>query len=110
MALRIKGQGSRAINLRSSFGTLRDDVRLVELVRHAVGDDFHILTDGNEAPGNADAGGYDPTLIHEPPIGDIFTGWSIFENAPALGKDGYITLPQGPGLGVTVRPDLIERT
>jgi L-alanine-DL-glutamate epimerase-like enolase superfamily enzyme len=51
MALRIKGQGSRAINLRSSFGTLRDDVRLVELVRHAVGDDFHILTDGNEAPG-----------------------------------------------------------
>ena len=35
---------------------------LVELVRKAVGDDFHILTDGNKAPGNADAGGDDPTL------------------------------------------------
>jgi len=44
------------------------------------------------------------------PIGDIFNGWSIFENAPALGKDGYITMPQGPGLGVTLRRDLIERT
>jgi L-alanine-DL-glutamate epimerase-like enolase superfamily enzyme len=49
-------------------------------------------------------------LIHEPPIGDIFNGWSIFENAPSLGKDGYITMPQGPGLGVTLRRDLIEQT
>jgi len=37
MALRIKGQGWRAMKLRSSFGTLRDDVRLVERVRRAVG-------------------------------------------------------------------------
>ena len=50
------------------------------------------------------------SLIHEPPIGDIFNGWSIFQNAPSLGKDGYITMPQGPGLGVTLRRDLIERT
>jgi L-alanine-DL-glutamate epimerase-like enolase superfamily enzyme len=50
------------------------------------------------------------SLIHELLIGDIFNGWSIFENAPSLGKDGYITMPQGPGLGVTLRRDLIERT
>ena len=61
MAQRIKAQGWRAMKLRSSFGTLKDDVRLVELVRRAAGDDFHILTDGNKAPGNADAGGDDPT-------------------------------------------------
>jgi D-galactarolactone cycloisomerase len=234
MALRIKGQGWRAMKLRSSFGTLRDDVRLVELVRHAVGDDFHILTDGNKAPGNADAGGDDPTqwnftraydtameyqrlkvywfeeplprydyerlgelnrllampmaggeanvglhefkwlldggcfdilmpeiarlgpqmsrtigmlaaaynrqvsphgapqdrrlvnvcgmhlaasmpncpileFIHEPPIGDLFEGWQVFENAPALDKDGYLPVPQGPGLGVSFKPDLIEQ-
>ena len=235
IAARLKSDGWKAIKLRGGFETLKDDVRVVELVRKAVGDDFHILVDGNKAPGNADAGGDDPTmwsfkravdtareyqrlnvywleeplpryslnllgelnrlveipmaggeanwgihefralldegcfdvlmpevmrlgpamsrniavlaaaetkqvsphgatyerrlanlctvhlvasipnapiveLIHEPPIGDIFAGWSIFENAPALGKDGYITLPQAPGLGVTIRKDLIERT
>jgi L-alanine-DL-glutamate epimerase-like enolase superfamily enzyme len=233
MALRVKEQGWPAIKLRSSFGTLKDDVRLVELVRQAVGDDFHILTDGNKAPGNADAGGDNPTLwnftraydtameyqrlnvywfeeplprfdferiaelnrllampmagaegnnglhefkwlldqgcydilmpeiirlgpnmsrtignlaaaynkqvsphgapqerrlvniiamhmaastpncpilefIHEPPIGDLFEGWQVFENAPALDQEGYLPMPQGPGLGVSFRPDLIE--
>lgn len=234
MASRIKGQGWRAMKLRSSFATLKDDVRLVELVRRAVGDDFHILTDGNKAPGNADAGGDNPTLwnftraydtameyqrlkvywfeeplprfdlarlaelnrlltmpmaggegnfgglhefkdmldqgvwdilmpeiarigvqmsrtvgmlaaaynrqvsphgapqdrrlvnicgmhlaastpncpilefIHEPPIGDLFEGWQVFENAPALDKDGYLPVPQGPGLGVSFKRDLIE--
>ena len=34
----------------------------MELVREAVGDDFHILCDGNKAPGDADANGEDPTL------------------------------------------------
>ena len=58
----IKAEGWRAIKLRSGFTTLRDDVRLVEEVRKAVGDDFHILTDGNKAPGDADASGENPTL------------------------------------------------
>jgi len=235
IAARLKADGWRAIKLRSGFTTLKDDVRLVELVRKAVGDDFHILTDGNKAPGNADAGGDDPTLwnfkravdtareyerlnvywfedplprydyqqlkelnrlvampmaggegnwninefkdmlenecfdilmpeiinlgpqmsrnigtlagafnkqvsphsapyerrlanicgihmiaslpnapitefIHEPPQGDIFAGWQVFENPPVLEKDGYIKVPQGPGLGVTFRKDLIEQT
>jgi len=234
IAGRLKADGWKAIKLRSGFNTLKDDVRLVELVRKAVGDDFHILTDGNKAPGNADAGGDDPTLwnfkrafdtareyqrlnvywfeeplprfdyqqlrelnrlvampmaggegnwsihefkdmldnecfdilmpeiinlgpqmsrdigtlaaaynkqvsphsapferrlanicgihmiaslpnapitefIHEPPQGDIFAGWQVFENPPALEKDGYIKVPQGPGLGVTFKKDLIEK-
>lgn len=233
VASRLKADGWRAIKLRSGFPTLKEDVRLIELVRKAVGDDFHILTDGNKAPGDANAGGEDPTLwnfqravdtareyqrlgvywleeplpryafdllgelnrlveiplaggeanwgvhefrgmldhgcfdvlmpevirlgptmsrhiavlaaaenkqvsphgasyerrlasicclhlvgsmpnapivefIHEPPIGDLFAGWSIFENAPVLEKDGSMRIPSGPGLGVTVRPDLIE--
>jgi len=235
MAARIKADGWRAIKLRSGFPTLREDVRLVEEVRKATDPEFHILTDGNKAPGNADAGGEDPTLwnfkraadtareyqrlnvywleeplpryaydllgelnrlveipmaggeanwgihefrwmldqgcfdvlmpevirlgptmsrniavlaaaenkqvsphgatferrlasicavhlvasipnapivefIHEPPIGDIFAGWSVFENAPVLDKDGLMKVPQGPGLGVTIRPDLIEKS
>jgi L-alanine-DL-glutamate epimerase-like enolase superfamily enzyme len=235
MAARVKGEGWRAIKLRSGFTTLRDDVRLIEQVRKAVGDDFHILTDGNKAPGDADAAGEDPTLwnfkraadtareyqrlnvywleeplpryaydllgelnrlveipmaggeanwgvhefkwmldqgcfdivmpeiirlgpqmsrtiatlagaynkqvsphgapqerrlvsicgmhlaasmpncpilefIHEPPIGNLFEGWTVFESAPVLEKDGTMKVPQGPGLGVTIRKDLMERT
>jgi D-galactarolactone cycloisomerase len=49
-------------------------------------------------------------FIHEPPIGDLFAGWSVFETAPVLEKDGYMKVPQGPGLGVTIRRDLIERS
>ena len=235
IAARLKADGWRAIKLRSGFSTLREDIRLVEEVRNATGDDFLILTDGNKAPGDANAGGEDPTLwnfkravdtareyqrmnvywleeplpryaydqlgelnrliempmaggesnwgihefrwlleqgcfdvlmpevirlgpvmsrevavlaaaynkqvsphgasferrlanlcavhlvastpnapivefIHEPPIGDIFEGWSVFENAPTLDADGYMQVPQGPGLGVTLRPDLIDRS
>jgi L-alanine-DL-glutamate epimerase-like enolase superfamily enzyme len=235
IAARIKAQGWRAIKLRSGFTTLKDDVRLIEEVRKAVGPDFHILTDGNKAPGDANASDDDPTLwnfkravdtareyqrlnvywleeplpryaydllgelnrliempmaggeanwgvhefkwmldqgcfdilmpeivrlgphmsrtistlaaaynkqvsphgapqerrlvnicgmhlaasmpncpilefIHEPPIGDLFEGWQVFENAPVLDKEGYLPVPQGPGLGVTIRKDLIERT
>jgi len=234
-AAQVKAEGWRAIKLRSGFPTLREDVRLVEEVRKATGDDFLILTDGNKAPGDADADGTDPTLwtlrraaetgreyerlgvywfeeplpryalnllaelnrllevplvggeanwgihefkdyldqgcydilmpeilrvgpmqsrqvamlaaaynmrmtphgatyerrfgnicaahitasvpnapivefIHEPPTANIFEGWSVFEGAPVLEKDGYMKLPQGPGLGVTIRKDLIERT
>lgn len=235
IAARLKADGWKAVKLRSGFETLKEDVRLIEAVRKATGDDFHILTDGNKAPGDADANGDDPTLwtfqravdtareyqrlgvywleeplpryaldllaelnrlveipmaggesnwgihefrnyldqgcfdilmpevirvgplmsrhvavmaaaqnkrvsphgasferrfaniaaihlvasmpnapivefIHEPPTGDIFEGWSVFEGAPKLEKDGYMRPPQGPGLGVTIRPDLIERT
>ena len=48
-------------------------------------------------------------VIHEPPIGDVNNGWSIFENPPVLGPDGFIQMPEGPGLGMTVKPELIER-
>ena len=231
----VKAAGWRAVKLRSGFDTFKDDVRVVELVRKGVGDDFHILTDGNKAPGDANAAGEDPQMwtlrraaetarayqelgvywfeeplpryalnllaelnrlteiplvggeanwglhefknyldqgcydilmpeilrvgptqsrqvaalaaaynmrvtphgatyerrfgnicalhlgaswsnapivefIHEPPGADIFEGWSVFEGAPTLDKDGYMVLPQGPGLGVTIRPDLIEKT
>jgi D-galactarolactone cycloisomerase len=234
IAGRLKAAGWRAIKLRGGFETLRDDVRVVELVRKAVGDDFHILVDGNKAPGDANANGEDPTLwtfkravdtaleyqrlnvywleeplpryaydllgelnrliampmaggeanwgvhefkelldhgcfdivmpeitrlgpqmsrtvgtlaaaynkqcsphgasnerrlanicaihltasmrnvpivefIHEPPIGDIFEGWSVFENAPVLEKDGHMRVPQAPGLGVSFKPELIEK-
>jgi L-alanine-DL-glutamate epimerase-like enolase superfamily enzyme len=47
-------------------------------------------------------------IKHEPPINDIFAQWSVFENPLALDKDGYITLSDAPGLGMTYKSDLFE--
>jgi D-galactarolactone cycloisomerase len=54
--------------------------------------------------------GVGPTweLIHEPPVIDIEEMWTIYENPPRLDKDGYMQLPDAPGLGVTIRPDLLQ--
>jgi L-alanine-DL-glutamate epimerase-like enolase superfamily enzyme len=46
-------------------------------------------------------------LIHEPPHAPYSAFMDIF-TAPPLMKDGFITVPDGPGLGVTIRPDLIQ--
>jgi L-alanine-DL-glutamate epimerase-like enolase superfamily enzyme len=48
-ALAQKAAGWKAIKLRAGFATMREDIRLVELVRKAVGDDFVIMVDGNKA-------------------------------------------------------------
>ena len=49
IAVKLKAQGWKAIKYRSSFPTMKEDVRLVELARKAVGDDFGIMCDGNKA-------------------------------------------------------------
>jgi D-galactarolactone cycloisomerase len=46
-------------------------------------------------------------LIHDPPICDYSKRFSIFHNPPAVDQEGYISVPQGPGLGVEINPDLI---
>ena len=49
MALELKSQGWKAIKLRAHYQTLKEDVRLVEAVRKAVGDDMDIMVDANQA-------------------------------------------------------------
>ncbi len=46
-------------------------------------------------------------LLHDPPIGSYAHRFAIFKNPPRPGKDGFIDLPQAPGLGVEINPDLI---
>jgi len=47
-------------------------------------------------------------LLHEPPIGDYRHGFAMLANAPEV-KDGLLRVPQGPGLGVEIDPDMIAR-
>ena len=51
-----------------------------------------------------------PTLevMHEPPIGDVSYRWSQFTEPIVMDKEGYMSPPDKPGLGVTINPDLIE--
>jgi L-alanine-DL-glutamate epimerase-like enolase superfamily enzyme len=46
-------------------------------------------------------------VLHDPPIGDYSYGFSILQDPPVIDSEGFIALPQGPGLGVEINPDLI---
>jgi L-alanine-DL-glutamate epimerase-like enolase superfamily enzyme len=48
-------------------------------------------------------------LLHDPPIGSYRHGLSIIEDPPLVDKQGYLPLPQGPGLGVAINGDLIQK-
>jgi L-alanine-DL-glutamate epimerase-like enolase superfamily enzyme len=52
ISVKLKSEGWQAIKFRSSFPTMKEDVRLVEVVRKAVGNDWVIMCDGNKAPIN----------------------------------------------------------
>jgi D-galactarolactone cycloisomerase len=47
-------------------------------------------------------------VFYEPPAIDIDQIWSVYEGAPKIDKDGYMQLPDAPGLGVTIRQDLLQ--
>jgi L-alanine-DL-glutamate epimerase-like enolase superfamily enzyme len=46
-------------------------------------------------------------LLHDPPIGLYQHGFSILQNSPIVDNEGFVALPQGPGLGVEINRDLI---
>jgi L-alanine-DL-glutamate epimerase-like enolase superfamily enzyme len=46
-------------------------------------------------------------LLHDPPIGSYQHRFAIFRDPPTVDATGHISLPQGPGLGVEIDPDLI---
>jgi L-alanine-DL-glutamate epimerase-like enolase superfamily enzyme len=49
LAVQLKSQGWHGIKYRAHFPTMKEDIRLVELARKAVGDDFDIMCDANQA-------------------------------------------------------------
>jgi L-alanine-DL-glutamate epimerase-like enolase superfamily enzyme len=47
-------------------------------------------------------------LLHDPPLADYRHRFSIMKNPPLVDKDGYVALPQRPGLGVEIDASLRE--
>jgi len=46
-------------------------------------------------------------ILHDPPVAAYTNGFAIMQNPPQVDKEGYLNLPQGPGLGVEINKDLI---
>jgi L-alanine-DL-glutamate epimerase-like enolase superfamily enzyme len=46
-------------------------------------------------------------LLHDPPVGDYAHGFSIFTEAPVVDGEGMMAVPQKPGLGVEIDPELV---
>lgn len=49
-------------------------------------------------------------IFNDEPIGNYTYPFSIFEEPPTLTKEGFFELPQGPGLGMKIKPDLIVKS
>jgi len=49
-------------------------------------------------------------IFNDVPIGNYEYPFEIFENPLRLDKDGFFNLPQGPGLGMTIKKEFLERT
>lgn len=47
-------------------------------------------------------------LLHEPPVGSYRHRLAILQDPPVVDATGYMSLPQGPGLGVEIDPELIR--
>jgi len=45
-------------------------------------------------------------LLNDPPIAHYSHHFATFENAPVV-KDGWIDVPEGPGLGIEINPDYL---
>jgi D-galactarolactone cycloisomerase len=46
-------------------------------------------------------------LLHDPPIGDYRHGFVMMQNPPFVDREGFMPLPEGPGLGVEINRDLL---
>ena len=47
-------------------------------------------------------------IFNEVPVGDYSYAFSVFEEPPVLDREGFFSVPQGNGLGVTIREELFE--
>ena len=60
LAQQLAADGWKAIKLRLHYATIREDIRLVEMVRKAVGDRMEIMVDANQAQS---AGNWQPGVL-----------------------------------------------
>ena len=48
-------------------------------------------------------------VLHDPPVGDYHHPFAMLADPPEVDAEGFMTVPQGPGLGVEINPEMIDR-
>jgi len=104
LATRLADEGWRAIKLRK-VGVMAEAFGKRVIPHHGGGHlgtvaHLHLIASWAHSPYLE--------LLHDPPIGDYRHGFSIFEEPPRVDEDGCVSLPEGPGLGVEIKEDLVE--
>lgn len=119
LATRLMSEGWKALKLRLHHETMQEDLRTVEAVRKAVGDRMTIMVDANHHGGGnlgviahmhlVAAWSHAPymELLHDPPVGNYRHRFAIMADPPNVDRDGYMSVPQGPGLGVEIDRALV---
>lgn len=49
-------------------------------------------------------------ILNDPPIAEYTDAFAVLENAPLVDSEGFMNMPQGPGLGVEMNQDMIDET
>jgi D-galactarolactone cycloisomerase len=62
--------------------------------------DLHLIASWSNAPYIE--------IFNDVPVGDYTYPFSIFEEPPVLDKQGFFKVPEGPGLGTTIKKEFLE--
>ena len=62
--------------------------------------DLHLIASWSNAPYIE--------IFNDVPVGDYTYPFSIFEEPPVLDKEGFFKVPEGPGLGMTIKKEFLE--
>jgi len=92
-------QGFRAVKIKVGYPTLKEDVRRVELVRQAVGDEIELIVDANQSLTTAEA------MRRGRAFETLGCAWWE-EPIPADDIDGYATLAAGLDIPVATGENL----
>ena len=96
---RAVAQGFRGVKIKVGFPTLADDVRRIQVVRQAVGDDIKLMVDANQALTTSEA------LRRGRVFQDMGCYWWE-EPIPAADVDGYATLARALDIPVATGENL----
>ncbi|HLK61454.1 MAG TPA: mandelate racemase/muconate lactonizing enzyme family protein, partial [Chthonomonadaceae bacterium] len=97
-------QGFRAVKIKVGYPTLREDIRRVQVVRQAIGDDVRLMVDANQSLTVKEA------LLRGKAFEDLGCYWWE-EPIPAADVEGYarlahsLSIPIATGENLYTRPD-----
>jgi D-galactarolactone cycloisomerase len=116
--------GFRAIKIRFHSEDWRDDVKTLDAVRKAVGDKIDIMVDGNwgwRIPPDlqrhrwdlrtaiAAAKAMEEYGVYDPPNWTPAERDFLLKEPLMIDSEGYVALPQGPGLGIEIDEEKAQR-